>query len=291
MLLGKRLQTTTYTLPAGPSQKEDICIVFLTDLHDACGPQEADRLITSVKACRPDLILCGGDMIVSRDDHVPEKTAMVLARLAGEAPFFYASGNHEARVRRIWESASGKERQRKRAYLRFRRILEKAGVLFLENADERLTLRGMPVRVCGLDPDMRYYRRVHGPQMPPEKIREIFGSPDPQEYTILLAHTPRLMPAYAGWGADLTLCGHYHGGVMRLGPHRGLVSPDLRLFPGNAYGLFQHGQKTTIVSAGCGEHTIPIRIGNPREIVCCRLAAGKAETEDSYGNTREAAGI
>ena len=251
-------------------------MVFLTDLHDSCGPGEAGQLLAAVKACRPDLILCGGDMIISRDDHLPEETARVLIRLAELAPFYYASGNHEARLRRIWETASPKERQRKRAYLRYRRMLEKAGVVFLENADERLQIRGVTIRVCGLDPDMKYYRRLRGPQLSAGEIREVFGDPDPQEFTVLLAHTPRMMPAYMDWGADLTLCGHYHGGVMRIGKHRGLVSPDLRLLPGNAYGLFRKDRKNIIVSSGCGEHTIPVRIGNPREIVCCRLTAGPA---------------
>ena len=42
---------------------------------------------------------------------------------------------------------------------------------------------------------------------------------------------------------------------MRLGEHRGLVSPDFRLFPGDVHGLFRRGGKSVIVSAGLGEHT------------------------------------
>ena len=65
----------------------------------------------------------------------------------------------------------------------------------------------------------------------------------------------------------MTLCGHYHGGMVRFGRHHGLISPDFRLFPGNAYGLFRRGKSNVLVSSGCREHTIPLRIHNPREIV------------------------
>ena len=69
----------------------------------------------------------------------------------------------------------------------------------------------------------------------------------------------------------MTLCGHYHGGVWRFGKHRGLISPDFRLFP-RAHGLFRKDGRNVIISAGLGEHTIPVRIHNPRELVILELS-------------------
>ena len=86
------------------------------------------------------------------------------------------------------------------------------------------------------------------------------------------------MNAYFQWGADVTLCGHYHGGVLRFGEHRGLVSPDFRLLP-RAHGLFRKNGKSVIIGAGLGEHTIPVRIHNPRELVILELTVrGKGDT-------------
>ncbi len=246
-------------------------VVYLTDLHDKCRPAEAEQLFAAIARCRPECILCGGDMIVSRPGHPVRNVICLLSRLASLCPVYYAPGNHELRIRRWPRSYPDPETGSPCLYRRYRRELEQAGIVFLENDDVRLTRRGLPVRICGLDLPRRYYRRFGGPVLRAGEIRQIFGSPDPAEYTILLAHTPRMMQAYMDWGADLTLCGHYHGGIMRFGSHRGLASPDFRLFPGNAYGLFQEGDRRVIVSAGCGEHTIPLRIHNPREIVCCAI--------------------
>ena len=98
-------------------------------------------------------------------------------------------------------------------------------------------------------------------------LREKFGIPDPEAFHILLAHNPVYFDTYAAWGADLTLSGHYHGGVVGLGAHRGLVTPDFRLFSKNCRGLFLTGGTCQIISAGTGEHTIPVRIWNRRELI------------------------
>ena len=72
------------------------------------------------------------------------------------------------------------------------------------------------------------------------------------------------------FGADVTLSGHYHGGVVGFG-NRGLVSPDFRLFPKNCHGCCEKDGHYRIVSAGCGEHTISVRLHNPRELVVLEI--------------------
>lgn len=282
--------------------------VFLTDFHDACTPYEAEQLLRAVRACDPDFVLCGGDMITAWMAPEIRRTARVMVRLAEIYPVFYAPGNHEGRsrwmlggedeivdiVNRKYRARTGsrpefeaKLREQRRRYRWYRRTLEAAGVRFLENEEVHLTVRGRRIRICGLDIPRGYYKRFRGPLLPVSVIREAFGDPVSSEYTILLAHTPRMLQTYQQWGADLTLCGHYHGGVIRLGGHRGLISPDLRLFPDNAYGCFSYrcfssgcfssGRKHVIVSSGCGEHTIPFRIANPREVVSVRLTLNSCE--------------
>jgi len=45
------------------------------------------------------------------------------------------------------------------------------------------------------------------------------------------------------------------------------VTPDFRLFSKNCRGLFLTGGTCQIISAGTGEHTIPVRIWNRRELI------------------------
>ena len=68
-------------------------------------------------------------------------------------------------------------------------------------------------------------------------------------------------------GADLTLAGHLHGGIVRLPYFGGVITPQLRFFPKYDRGLFKRRGKQMVVSAGLGSHSIPIRINNPPELV------------------------
>ena len=93
---------------------------------------------------------------------------------------------------------------------------------------------------------------------------------------ILLAHNPVFAPFYMEWGADLTVCGHFHGGVMRLRGKQPLLSPYGFLLPEYGYGHFEKDGKHVIVSSGLGEHAIPFRIHNPMELVSIDLTPADA---------------
>ena len=98
------------------------------------------------------------------------------------------------------------------------------------------------------------------------------------EYGILLAHNPAYFEAYASWGADLTLSGHVHGGIMRLPWLGGVLSTSLTLFPKYDGGEFCRGERRMIVSRGLGSHTVPIRIFNPAELVVVELVPGDGKS-------------
>ena len=124
-----------------------------------------------------------------------------------------------------------------------------------------------PEEIYGYAMDRTYYNRFYRGPLPVSELMDHLGKPAPARYGILLAHHPAYRSSYASYGADLTLSGHYHGGVVGLGAHRGLVTPDFRLFSKNCRGLFLTGGTCQIISAGTGEHTIPVRIWNRRELI------------------------
>ena len=61
-----------------------------------------------------------------------------------------------------------------------------------------------------------------------------------------------------------------------LGKRRGLITPDYRLLASECCGIRNRGDSSMIVSAGAGEHTVPVRIHNPREITLLEIAFGEA---------------
>ena len=139
-----------------------------------------------------------------------------------------------------------------------------------------MEIGGCPITIYGLDLPEEYYRKGFRRKGMEGLLRETFGEPEKGRFTILLAHTPRYWREYLDWGASLTLSGHYHGGICLLGKRRGLITPDYRLLASECCGIRNRGDSSMIVSAGAGEHTVPVRIHNPREITLLEIAFGEA---------------
>ena len=123
------------------------------------------------------------------------------------------------------------------------------------------------IAIYGAEIGEDYYQRIWLAQMDPDYLNGILGQAPEELFTVLLAHNPDYFPQYAAWGADLTLSGHVHGGVVRIPVWgKGVISPAWRLFPKYDGGIFREGAKTMVLSRGMGSHTIPVRIFNPAEL-------------------------
>ena len=133
--------------------------------------------------------------------------------------------------------------------------------------NSHVVLEDCGLAIYGAEIEKVYYKRFKTPKMGEEYMGKILGKADERYYTVLLAHNPDYFPQYAGWGADLTLSGHVHGGVVRVPLWgKGLVSPSLKPFPKYDGGIFRQGQAVMILSRGLGMHTIPVRVFNPGEL-------------------------
>lgn len=269
----KKMKTTRYELniirpDLAPGTMR---LAFLTDLHNAENGAENSNLIEAIKEAEPDIILCGGDMVVAHENTPITAARDLLLKLADEYPVYHALGNHESRL-------SSYPHQYGSMFEDYTKPLKDAGVVFLDNDHEVLAIKGKPVRLAGFTLQKKYYHRLKSPQLDASEIMEELGSPDPKALNILMAHHPNYMNAYTNWGADLTLCGHYHGGMVRFGKNTGLITPNLKFFNDRCCGHFTFHARITngkvtsydshvIVGAGLGEHTLPIRFHNPRELV------------------------
>lgn len=240
-------------------------LVFLSDLHNCLEEGAGERLLERIETMNPDLVLCGGDMPVAHPGESVKPAAHFLCALAKKHRIYHAFGNHEYRLR-LYPDVYGD------MYEQYKALLADADICFLDNEKAELVVNNIPLCLYGLSIEKEYYRRFRGNHMPTSYISSRLGDCDPEKVNILLAHHPKYMPRYMEWGADLTLCGHYHGGVMRIGKNAGFISPDPGLFPQNAHGMIRRGEKATIISAGLGEHTIPVRIRNPRQLVAAEVS-------------------
>lgn len=305
-----------------PKIKKPVKIVFIADLHEKCYGSGNKTLVDKIKELAPDMILIGGDLIVSlnvaRDAKRSQKeggtagnpgagernwmktSENFIRSISGICPIRFVKGNHELRMDYFEEQKEYGEE--------FRRVLESAGVKMIGNGYEDLdtsVLYGSEsgrfeqmedpdtgIRLCGLELPMPYYKKFRKTALYGEALTELIGCADRRRFNVLLTHSPVYFEQYTQWGADLCLCGHVHGGLMRLPLIGGVVGTRPNLFPKYSGGQYFYSEPegenpcfgTMVLTCGLGMHTLPIRIFNPGEISVIDL---KPSLNDGHGLHQE----
>ena len=238
--------------------------ILLSDLHNASYGEGNSALLQAIRNEKPELVLVAGDMLTFAREPQTDAALALMDELTKQYTVYYVEGNHEYKLRQYAKSYGGDGTS-------FFESLQSFGVHLLKDSCARIELQRMPVTIWGLELPWQCYRRFHRTELTAAQITEILGEADEDRYNILLTHNPVYFEAYAAWGADLTLAGHLHGGVVRLPHFGGVISPQLQLFPKYDRGLFKRRGKQMVVSAGLGSHSIPIRVNNPPELVVLDL--------------------
>ncbi len=253
-----RLQTDKVT--------KERTFVFLTDLHDKCFGKGQRRLLNAIRRIGPDAVLIGGDMMVAKEGVDIGSALFFVKKLADICPVYYGNGNHESRL----------DRDRGRygdIYDRYVKELTEAGVVWL--SDGSAVFDG-EVRISGLNLDRRCYRHRCADQLESGYIRARLGEADRRRYQILLAHSPKFFGDYAGWGADLTLSGHYHGGTIWLPFAGGLMTPQFEFFRKDCQGMHKKDGGVMIVGRGLGTHSVNLRLNDRAQIVVVKVEPRRA---------------
>lgn len=270
-------RVTHYTIE---SQKfkgfsRDLNLIFLSDLHNRVYGEKNEPLLQAIRNEKPDLILIGGDMLVGKEDASYDIALDFTSQLPEIAPVLYATGNHEQRMREKPEIYQA-------SYADYRQQLKDRGVLFLENGSCRIEAGTVLLEISGVELPSASYKKLKKLPIRASDIAEYLHKDsvsvtEDSVYRILLAHNPAYMNAYKGWGADLILSGHLHGGVMRLPGIGGVITPQAFLFPKYSGEMTKEGEQTIIVSRGLGTHTINIRLFNQPEVVsiCLKRSENK----------------
>lgn len=232
--------------------------VVLSDLHNKQYGKNNELLLAGIRECSPDFILIAGDMITAKPGRNFDRTVGFLKELKEICPLYYGNGNHEHRLK-LYPKTYGDMAKR------YAERLEEIGIKPLVN--ESVLLEEYGIRVTGLEMDKRFYIRFRIPEMEENYLKDTLGACKKENYSVLLAHNPDFFPNYAAWGADLVLSGHVHGGIVRI-PFwgKGVLSPNVRLFPRYDGGIFYLENSAMLVDRGLGEHTIPFRLFNPAEL-------------------------
>ncbi|MCS6963803.1 metallophosphoesterase [Thermoflexus sp.] len=237
-------------------------ILHLTDLHLERLTRREQQVLRWVEELDPDLIVFTGDLLnlsYVRDPQAQAQCSHFLEALRAPLGIYLVTGtplvDPPEVVRRI--------------------LFGFTHVTWLDNQVARfgqLGHRGPSIYLLGLT-------CTHDPDHDGERLRELIRQVPPQALTILLYHSPDLFPEASALGIDLYLCGHTHGGQIRLPLIGALITASIY---GKRYemGLYRRGSTTMYVSRGLGMEGLGMprmRLMCPPEIVLIHLQSDEEE--------------
>ena len=225
--------------PGGPLR-----IVQISDLHVERLTRRDRALPGLVAGLEPDLIVLTGDYLNTTYNEDPRAIADLDELLARLDP--------TRRRYAIWGSP-----EVDRIHL-LRPVLEAAGITLLENRAVEVRADRYHLWIMGVT--CTHDRAADG-----EQLRRLLAEAPPGALTLLLYHTPDLMPQAAELGVDLYLAGHTHGGQWRL-PGFGAIVTSSRYGKRYEGGHYQEGNTHLYVSRGLGLEGF----GTPRTRFFCR---------------------
>ena len=248
-----RVVTTEYelTYPVLPVEFDGFRVVQLSDLHGAEFGQGNARLLKKVAQAEPDVIVLTGDLADKNTDMAVVDG--LLGGLTQIAPVYYVSGNHE------WSE---------HLLDALRVLFDQHGVTYLRNEYVCLTRGGPEIVLAGVE-DPNGWADQPKPDAVIRELREAY----PEAFTLLLGHRNDFVEKYPDLPVQLILCGHAHGGIVRLPGIGGLLGTGGTFFPDYTEGAYRIGAYRMIVSRGLGSSVpVPRFLNNP-EIVAITLRA------------------
>ena len=224
--MNRKFQITEYRIASEFFDGNDrpVRVALLADLHNKIYGKDNDTLLGAIDMMEPDFVLCAGDMLVGKKKASMEPAIAFMKTVASRYPVYYGNGNHECRLRQepgIYGDM----------YARYEKELTEAGVHILSNDHTIVPAGNTFVNVYGYELEMAYYQKFNQLELTKGQLEQALGEADRRRFTILIAHNPVYGETYADWGADLTVSGHLHGGIIRLPFIGGVITPQAKLFP------------------------------------------------------------
>lgn len=248
-----------------PKEFDGYNIVQISDLHSKLFGENNKKLIQKIKSLNPDIVVVTGDLIDGENNNY-NVALDFMKEISKLYRVYYIIGNHEQK---------SLIKKYKDEYKDYFNKLHQIDFVNLDNNKVEIVKGESNINLYGLTVPYSCYKYLFDNQettsIDIDFLEEKLGKVDREQFNILLAHTPFYFDEYEKWGADLTLCGHVHGGIVRLPIVGGLLSPDRKFFPKYDLGEYTKNKSTMIVSKGLGGSKVLIRVNCKPEIVNIKL--------------------
>lgn len=217
--------------------KDALRIVLVSDLHNKKG---AHRIVKKIEMQKPDIIVVAGDLVDRRKPDF-DISRNFLHDISQITDTYYVTGNHE----RALGLADSIDR------------LECAEVLLNDDYKifEHYSILGLSDTV-GISDNTQ------------KDVVSLFSRLE--NYKIVVVHRPTQIDSHlclSDYDVDLLLCGHTHGGCVRIPFFGAVISPDEGFFPKYSKGIYEKNGTKMVISGGIGNTFLPLRINNFGEIV------------------------
>ncbi len=285
---GLRVTHLSLSVPGWPGGAGRARIAHLSDLHLPGIPVSLDRLLGVIRDIDPHLIVVSGDTLAWNADI--DIAVSLIRRLAAHAPVLCVTGNSEHAYDLNIEA--------------FGAAIERVGGRLLVNRHWTGTIGGANVCVLGLE-----HRLTGTPD-----FEGTLADASPADLMIVVAHSPFAWPRVPRERTHLFLCGHTHGGQLRIPilgrliahsrrewelksgvlelPRHGSDWADLRRVysheelckNGKVRTLrFTSGRPLMCTTRGVGAVILPMRLGSPPEVIA--ITVGGDMAGDAPGET------
>lgn len=257
----------TITLAGLPAAFDGFRLAHLSDIHyhEQIVPVDyLQRVVAMVNGLRPDAIAVTGDFVSNEVGAYAEAAGRLLSRLEAPHGVFGVMGNHDYAVHGAGENLGAAARRSAAipavASELLPRALRRGGMILLRNQAHVIRRAGEGLTVVGLDD-------LWAGRLDSKKAFASCGAGGPR---LVLLHNPDAISELPRLFGALILCGHTHGGVVKL-PLLGRLRLSVEDHA-HAYGLVSSGARHVYVTSGVG-YNRRLRFGVRPEIAVLTLAS------------------
>ena len=269
-----------FDVPVLAPGSRPLSVLHLSDLHMTAGQTGKQQWVAGLAGLEPDLVVDTGDNLAGFDAVPP--TLRALDPLLDRPGAFVTSSNdyYAPRPKNPLKYFKRNHKRVHGAELPWRDLRDAMtgrGWLDLTNGTGTLEIDGRRIAFAGLDdPHLKRDRhdRIAGPADPAADLRiGVVHSPE-----------PRVLDRFAADGYDLLLCGHTHGGQLRV-PGYGALVTNCGIDRDRVRWLHRWAEPSTAhpngtwlhISAGLGTSPYaPVRFACPPEATLLTLTARDA---------------
>lgn len=240
-----RVRTYKFSHPDVPAAFDGFRIAFISDLHYKSLFKEKglENLVRLLNDQRADVLLVGGDLHEGCEYVAPVVSALAAVKVPMGIYVVLGNNDYEA------------------CYADIVRQLEAHNIHLLEHRVDTLKQDGAEILIAGVRNPFDLQKNGVSPTL----------ALSPDDFVILLMHTPDYAEDVAITNTDLVLAGHTHGGQVTL---FGLYAPILPSHYGQRFrgGLKRNSQGIPmIITNGLGTSNRNIRMFAPSEVVVIEL--------------------